>query len=150
MTLVVDASVGLKWVLREPDSGSADALLNSGETLLVPDFWLNEVANVMWVQVRRGVFTAQDAREGLTLMQNRVEPTPTTKLALHATALEVGMAVNHSTYDTLYVAFALAMGARGVVVADAPFLRDMRRHPDPALAGLLISLDAWTDGTPPT
>lgn len=146
MTLVIDASVGLKWALREPDSGSADALLNSRETLLVPDFWLHEVTNVMWTQVRRGVFTPDDARKGLAVLQTQVEPKITTGLELHATALEIGMAVNHSTYDTLYVAFALAMGARGVVVADAPFLRDMRRHPDPALAALLIPLDAWAEG----
>lgn len=47
MTLVVDASVGLKWVLDEPDSPAAKRLSRSGETLLVPDFWLNEACNVL-------------------------------------------------------------------------------------------------------
>jgi predicted nucleic acid-binding protein len=53
MTLVVDASVGLKWVLDEPDSDLAKALAVGDETLLVPDFWLNEACNVLWLQVRR-------------------------------------------------------------------------------------------------
>jgi predicted nucleic acid-binding protein len=62
---------------------------------------------------------------------------------LHDAALEIGLAIDHSTYDTLYVAFAIAVGARGLVAADGAFVRDMRRHPDPALAGLLVPLQAW-------
>ena len=69
-------------------------------------------------------------------------PTPTDDLDLHDVALEIGLAIDHSTYDTLYVAFAIAMGARGLVAADGGFVRDMRRHPDPALAGLLVPLQA--------
>ena len=146
MPLVVDASVALKWVLPETDSAMAEALLVSGEMLLMPDFWLSEAANVLWVNVRKGLLTAEKARQGLTVLRHQVKPVLTAGLALHAAALEIGMAVNHSTYDTLYVAFALAMGARGVVVADAPFVRAMRRHPDPALAALLIPLDEWAAG----
>jgi hypothetical protein len=35
------------------------------------------------------------------------------------------------------------MGATGVVVSDAPFVRDMRGHPDPNLAAMRVPLDAW-------
>ncbi len=42
MTLVVDASVALKWVLDEPDSH----LAQGEEELLAPDFWLNEATSV--------------------------------------------------------------------------------------------------------
>ncbi len=143
MALVVDASVGLKWVLPERDSHMAQALAVSGEVLLVPDFWLGEVTNVLWLQVRRGIFTPDEAREGLALLRAQVEPTPTAGLDLHDVALEIGLAVNHSTYDTLYLAFAIAVGARGVVVSDAPFVRDMQRHPDQALAAMLVPLDVW-------
>ena len=62
-------------------------------------------------------------------------------------ALEIGMSVNHAKYDTRYVAFALAMGAEKGVAADAPFVKPMRGHPDPALAGMVVSLSAW-DGEP--
>lgn len=143
MALVVDASVGLKWVLQERDSHLAQALATGGETLLVPDFWLNEACNVLWLQVRRRAFSADEAREGLALLRAQVEPTPTADLHLHDVALEIGLAADHSTYDTLYLAFAIAMGARGVVAADGPFVRSMRRHPDPSLAGMLIPLDEW-------
>ncbi len=143
MTLVVDASVGLKWVLQEPDSHLADALARGEEDLLVPDFWLNEAINVLWVQVRRKVFTQDEAREGLALLCAQVEPTATADLGLHAIALEIGLTANHSPYDTLYVAFALAVGARSIVVADGPFVKAMAQNPDPALAAMLLPLDEW-------
>jgi predicted nucleic acid-binding protein len=143
VALVVDASVALKWVLAEPDSHLAQVLAEGEEELLVPDFWLNEATNVCWLQARKGVWSADEAREALQLLRTQVPPTPTGDLDLHDVALDIGLAVNHSTYDTLYVAFAVAMGARGVVVADGPFATDMGRHPDPALAGLLISLGTW-------
>lgn len=143
MTLVVDASVALKWVLDEPDSDLAQALAESEEELLLPDFWLNEATNVCWLQVRKRVWTPDEAREGLALLRALVPPTTTGDLGLHDIALDIGLAVRHSTYDTLYVAFAVAMGARGVVVADGPFAADMSRHPDPALAGILIPLAEW-------
>lgn len=143
MALVVDASVALKWVLQEPDSPLAQALIETEADLLVPDFWLGEATNVLWLQVRRKRLTPTEAREGLVLLRAVVDPTPTAELNLHEVALEIGLAANHSTYDTLYLAFAIAVGARGVVVADGPFVRDMRTHPDPALAAMVIPLDAW-------
>ena len=143
MALVVDASVALKWVLQEPDSHVAQALAEAGETLLMPDFWLNEACNVLWLQVRKRIFSADEAREGLALLRAMVEPTPTHGLELHDVALDIGLVTNHSTYDTLYLAFAIAVGARAVVVADGAFVRDMHRHPDPALADMLLPLDTW-------
>ncbi len=143
MTLVIDASVALKWVLDEPDSHFAEALVRSSEDLLVPDFWLGEATNVLWLQVRRKLMTAQEAREGLALLRAQIEPTPTADLDLHDVALEIGLAINHSPYDTLYVAFALAMGAAAVVVADGSFVKSMRNHPDPVLAGMLLPLGDW-------
>jgi hypothetical protein len=143
LAIVVDASVALKWVLQEPDSRLAEALIRTETDLLVPDFWLGEATNVLWLQVRRKRLTPTEAREGLVLLRAALDPTPTAELNLHEVALEIGLAANHSTYDTLYLAFAIAMGARGVVVADGPFVRDMRTHPDPALAAMLIPLDAW-------
>jgi predicted nucleic acid-binding protein len=143
LALVVDASVGLKWVLPEADSLLADALIRIERDLLVPDFWLNEATNVLWLQVRRHLLTQKEAREGLELLRTLVEPTPTTHMHLHDAALEIGMSANQSTYDTLYIAFAIAMGADAVVVSDRPFVKSMRTHPDPRLAGMVLPLEAW-------
>jgi predicted nucleic acid-binding protein len=143
VALVVDASVGLKWVLQEPDSHLAEALVRIEPDLLVPDFWLNEATNVLWLQVRRKLFTPDEAREGLALLRAQVEPTPTAHMRLHDLALDISIAIDHSTYDTLYLAFAIAMGASAVVAADGPFLRSIRTHPDASLSAMVLSLDAW-------
>ena len=143
MALVVDASVGLKWVLQEPDSHLAEALVRVETNLLIPDFWLHEATNVLWLQVRRKLLTPDEAREGLSLLRAQIEPTPTAEMALHELALDIGIAVGHSTYDTLYLAFAVAMGASAVVAADGPFIRSIQTHPDPALSAMVLSLDAW-------
>lgn len=141
--IVVDASVALKWVLEEADSHLAKALALGGDVLLVPDFWLNEACNVLWLQVRRKLLTADEAREGLRLLREQLEPTPTADLGLHEVALDIGIAVSHSTYDTMYLAFAIAMGAERVIAADGPFVRAMRMHPERSIAGMVLSLEEW-------
>ena len=60
MILVVDASVGLKWVLQGGQSAGRAAGPQRRD-LLVPDFWLNEACNVLWLQVRRKLFTPEEA-----------------------------------------------------------------------------------------
>lgn len=141
--LVVDASVALKWVLPEPDKHLADALLHMEPHLAVPDFWLNEAANVLWREVRRRIFAPSEARDALGMLHTLVEPTPTADLHLHDVALQLGIALNQSTYDTLYIAFAFAIGASAVVVADAPFARAVRSNPDRELATMVMGLDEW-------
>jgi hypothetical protein len=89
------------------------------------------------------LLSPDEPREGLALLPTLVEPTPTGNLSLYEVAPEIGMTVNHSTYHTIQLAFAIAMGASGVVVADRPFLRDMQTHPDRALAAMVVLLDAW-------
>lgn len=145
MALVVDASVALKWVLQEADSHLAKALVLSDQVLLMPDFWLNEACNVLWLQVRRRLLTADEAREGLGLLRAQVEPTPTADLGLQEVALDIGIAVNHSTYDTMYLAFAIAMGAEQVIAADGPFVRAIQMHPERSIAGMVLPLHEWAE-----
>ncbi len=75
------------------------------------------------------MFTPKEAREGLMLLRAQVEPTPTAELGLHDLALEISLAVDHSPYDTMYLAFAIAMGAEKVVVADQKFAAAMQKSP---------------------
>ncbi len=130
-------------MLQEADSHIAQALAVSGEELLVPDFWLNEACNVLWLQVRRQVFTPEEAREGLALLRAQVQPTPTAELGLHDVALEIGLAIGHSPYDTLYLAFAVATGAQKLVVADRKFVTAIENYPALGLSDMLILLSEW-------
>jgi predicted nucleic acid-binding protein len=109
----------------------------------MPDFWLHEAANVMWQQVRRRVYTSAEARKGLALLRTHVPPTPTKQMELHDAALAIASAVNHCTYDTMYVAFAVAVQAAAVIVSDGPFVRAMQTHPNAAMAAMVVPLDAW-------
>ena len=61
MPLVVDASIAVKWVLPEPDSERARALILRGD-LTAPDLLRLEVANALWKQARRGAITPERAR----------------------------------------------------------------------------------------
>lgn len=144
MALVVDASVGLKWVLDEPDSHLAEGLVRTEPDLLVPDFWLHEATNVLWLKVRRRLFTPNEAREGLTLLRALVQPTLTAHMRLHDMALDIGIVINHPTYDTLYLAFAIAMGASAVVSADAAFVQAVRTHPQATVAAMALPLEDWS------
>jgi predicted nucleic acid-binding protein len=130
-------------VLHEADSHIAQALAASEEELLVPDFWLSEACDVLWMQVRRGIFSPDEAREGLALLRAQVEPTPTGELGLHDVALEIGLAIGHSPYDTLYLAFAVAIGAEKVVVADRKFATAIEKCPGLGLSDKLILLGDW-------
>ena len=53
MTVIVDASVALKWVIEEDGSEAAGALLLE-EPLAAPDLLIVECANVLWAKARRG------------------------------------------------------------------------------------------------
>jgi predicted nucleic acid-binding protein len=56
MTVIVDASVALKWVLEEDGSDHASALL-AEQPLAAPDLLVVECANVLWAKARRRVLT---------------------------------------------------------------------------------------------
>lgn len=62
MTVVVDASVGPKWVVTEVGSEIAMALIE-GRQLLVPDLFWIETANGLAAKVRREELSRAAARD---------------------------------------------------------------------------------------
>ena len=48
MTLVIDASVALKWFVEEQGSDKARGLLSREERLIAPELLLAEVFNAAW------------------------------------------------------------------------------------------------------
>ena len=69
MTLVVDASVALKWVLLEEGRDRALAVL-SEDALIAPDLLHVECANALTTRVRRGLISPVDARDALHVILN--------------------------------------------------------------------------------
>jgi hypothetical protein len=68
MTIIVDPSVALKWVIEEDGSEAAEALLRN-EPLAAPDLFVVECANVLWAKTRCGVLTRDRARMALAAIQ---------------------------------------------------------------------------------
>jgi predicted nucleic acid-binding protein len=118
VTLIVDASVVLKWVLPEDGTDRARALVMQ-DTLAAPDLLWIECANVLWVKARRGQIAMDDARSALEAIRaTPIVVLPVVELA--APALEIAAALDHSAYDSLYLAAALQENCV-LVTADLPF-----------------------------
>ena len=127
---VVDASVGLKWVLPEEHSEVALALLARARRdevqLLAPDAYLPEVTNALWARSHlRDDLTPDEARDALDrLVLTLPSLVPSTGLAIQA--LELSLAFGHAVYDCLYVALAIRNGC-SVITADRAMIRTFRR-----------------------
>ena len=126
MTVIVDASVAIKWVLEEDGSAEARSLLAS-EVLAAPDLMYVETANILWLRVRRGFVPQADAaaaRCGRLAIVRTGAASMAMNAAAHATACELGQTV----YDSLYLTVAIAEKAV-FLTADKAFVRAAETHP---------------------
>ncbi len=110
--VVVDASIAIKWVLEEPDSDRADALLaewvNMGKLILAPDLLAYEITNALYRKVRKGEITLERAKEAITeISLTEIEFDFSSDLALSRQAIELANRFNlPATYDSHYIALA--------------------------------------------
>jgi len=126
MTLIVDASVALKWVLEEDGSDVARALV-ADETLAAPDLLFIECANVLWVKARRGNLSIANAKAAYAA----IEAAPIRPIPVHlyaAAAQSIAFDLDQTPYDSLYLAIALAERAT-LVSADVAFANAALTHP---------------------
>lgn len=138
MRLVIDCSVAMKWLVDEDGSQLALSILRTKHELLLPDFWAAEATSVVWKQHRRGLITKDEAEWGLRLLL-AMPRTSTLDMGLYWRALRIGMETGQSTYDTLYLAFAIVANADKLIVADARFLQTMRKD----YGDLMMALEDW-------
>ena len=102
MTLVIDASVALKWVIEESGSVAARRLL-SEEALIAPDLLFIECANVFWKWVQRSAYSDKDARahlRDLTSLGLIVIPVQ----IIAGEVLDIALKHRITAYDACYVA----------------------------------------------
>lgn len=125
MSVVIDASVALKWVLDEPGKEAADALLE--EELIAPSLWLLEAANALWRRTQRGEINDEEAKERLTELYNAPVTTTTIEDDLLAAA-DLANVLGHPVYDCLYLAMAIRENTY-VVTADSRFHAAVDRSP---------------------
>jgi len=117
-TLVIDASIAVKWVVEE--DGTAEALtLRRRAKLIAPELLTVECANILWKKVQRNELSKDEAR---LLQAADIEFLPTHSL-LEA-AMQIAIELNHAAYDCLYLALATERECR-FVTADERFVRKL-------------------------
>ena len=114
---MIDASVGIKWVLPERDSEAArelrDRLIDSGTLIYVPDLFWIETANVLWRLTRDKERRLEEADARALLAVLRTAPLMIEPVGpLADRALEIACATGATAYDAAYVATAELRGAR--------------------------------------
>jgi predicted nucleic acid-binding protein len=125
LTLIIDASVVLKWYLAdEPHGENARAILSTGDALLAPDLVVPEVCNAAWLGVRAARLTQSQAEE-IARSVPRFFSALISSAALAERAVMIAGELDHPVYDCFYLALA---DARGVlfITADVRLLRKVR------------------------
>lgn len=119
-TIVVDASVAVKWLIPEPDSAVAERLCE-GRNLIAPELIEVECANILWKHVRRGEISRSDAFTGIQdLRRSPLNLVRDSELLIEAQGLANDF--DHPIYDCLYLALALRKDVP-VITADVRFAR---------------------------
>ena len=134
---VVDASVAIKWVVREEGTEDALAVLQACP-LSSPDLLVAECSNILWKKVRRQELDADGAVLASRLLQRaEVEILPTRHLWDKATRLAIDL--DHPADDCMYLALALGNGWR-FVTADDRFMRKLGQVADGRLSESTLSM----------
>jgi predicted nucleic acid-binding protein len=138
VTIVVDASVALKWLLPEPDSAMAERVAAADHHLIAPTLVIAESCNAVWKRLRRGEVAADHAQ----LVVARL-PTFFDSLVgdagLAPMAMTIARALDHPVYDCFYLALA-EKEAAALVTADRCLAERVRATP---WEDRVVALDAW-------
>ena len=119
MTLVVDASVAVKWLVREEGTEAARCLLVEPDPLIAPDWLLIEAGSTFWKKVRRSELLTVHAENHLAVLPTMFQQLVPAADLIHD-AFRLSVQLKHSIYDCLYLALAIDEGHR-VVTADRKF-----------------------------
>jgi predicted nucleic acid-binding protein len=135
-SIVIDASLGLKWVFEEEASEQATAL-GSGRELVTSALFWPEAANAIATRVRRGDITRVEGDDAFRDL--RAAPLQTRGLNADVvwSALAIAHDLAHPIYDCCYLAVAIQEDAV-VVTADQRFRSAAMRLPSFADRVLLL------------
>jgi predicted nucleic acid-binding protein len=136
-TLVIDASIAVKWVVEEQGTPEALAVRQRAK-LIAPELLVAECTNILWKKVQRGELLKEEALLAARLLQGaEIELLPTRSSLEAATRLAIEL--GHPAYDCLHLALAIEHDCR-FVTADERFLRKLGQVRRRALRGKAISL----------
>ena len=136
--VVVDASVAVKWLVKEEDVENALRLLQGAEDIRAPQIIFGEVANALWKKIRRGEITTRTGQEAVGFLPgyiSRVFPTDD----LLSEALGMACTYDHPVYDCLYLEGARRLDLP-LVTADLRLIRKFSASP---YASTVLPLSEW-------
>jgi len=137
-TLVIDASIAVKWVVEE--DGTPEALvLRQKAKLTAPDLMIPECANILWKKVQRNELSKTEALLAARLLQGaEIELAPMRSLLEAATRMSIEL--DHPAYDCMYLALAAETDCR-LVTADQRLLRKLQASRSRVTRGRAMSLN---------
>ena len=136
MIVVVDASVVVKWFVKEAGHSLALSLIEREFEVIAPDLIFAESANVLWKKLRIGEVTQEQAEAACTLMVDffsQVVPSQ----SLLGPAMGFAQRLDHPVYDCLYLACAEHVAAKLVTTDD----RFVAKANSAGLSHLVASLE---------
>lgn len=117
MTLILDASMALAWLLHRKDAGEATLAVQALDVVsatgcIVPALWYLEVANALLLAERQQVITAQDSASYLASLSfwEIVQDTALPSL-YQPEAIHLGRMYNLTAYDACYLELAMRRAA---------------------------------------
>ena len=105
MTIVVDASVALRWCFQLNGSDRAEELLRSNDHLIAPDLVMAEITNAAWKLVIFDGVMAEAAQAAVRDVAKAFEELVPTSV-LKDRALAIAIELRHPAYDCFYLALA--------------------------------------------
>ena len=125
---IVDSNVVAKWLLPEPESNRARALLRPTYRLRAPDLLMPELVNALWKRTMRGQLSEDESnallRDFLRFhIDVSVRLLPSQLIVKQA--LLIAHAERHSIYDCLYLASAVQARCR-LITADDRFVNSIQ------------------------
>lgn len=138
-SLVVDASVAIKWFFDEGDSEHAADVAACGADLIAPSLLRAELANGLWKKYRQRLVSLEVALSIWSRMPDFFRAlVPTEELMTEALAM--AFRLDHPVYDCAYLALARRNSAT-LVTADKRLIAKVRTA-EPNVE--VIALDEWS------
>jgi predicted nucleic acid-binding protein len=130
-TLVIDASVAVKWLVLEDMSEVAKELYGSGDHLVAPRLITTEIANALARKMMQGMLTRHEAKYHFSSLPQFL-PDLMDVDHLIEPAFENACILRHPIYDLIYLEAARKVDAQ-LVTADRRFAAkiagtDLARH----------------------
>ncbi|MFM9828398.1 MAG: type II toxin-antitoxin system VapC family toxin [Sphingomonas sp.] len=122
--IVLDASVAVKLVAREPDSALALVRVGEASAVIAPDWITLEVAHALWKKVQAAQLDAAAAEAGTAALGQIIDRMVPAQQLISA-AVRLSYDLPHPLYDCLYLVLAQAEDVR-VLTADVKFARVAR------------------------